>query len=265
MAGKIGKKGSTKKRKRRIASFFINFSITKKTRKWLWILSGIGIIFVIIANIFEEYSLGFVLSLVTGIILTTGGLGVLTVNSEKKLTRNTIIHLLVLFLGIFFKRMHWPGAGIIISLTLLTWTFGYLFLGIKNLYAVKKNKYFRLVGSGAAFFIALMSTGMVFKFMHWPGGGYLVAISLIPSIIFTLIVLVTLPGSGYILWEKKFKQVFIGKLLIPWIFFLLFAASTFLLPQDISRQVLSADASKENPFDMHPYEIEQMEGMEPDQ
>jgi hypothetical protein len=265
MTGISSKKGSTKPRKRRFATFFEEFSITKKTRKRILISSGIGIICSFIGGIFEQNDLIFAFFMTPGIIIATGGIGVLSVIAEKKQLRNTIIHLLVLLLGMFFKRMHWAGAGIIITIALLSMALGYLFLGFKILYTNKENKYFRVVGSATAFFLALLSTSMVFKYMHWPGAGILVSASLLPYLIFTLIVLVTLPGSGYLLWDEKLKRLFTRKMLIPWLFFLLFSAFIMLLPKNISRQIFSKDANTEYPFEMTPYEIEQLEGMEPDQ
>lgn len=265
MGGIFRKKESSKPRKRRFATFFKEFSLTKKTRNRLLIFSGIGLICTILAAVFEQSGLLFALFIIPGIILFTGGLGVISVIAEKRPLRNTVILLLVLFLGIFFKRMHWPGASGIITISLLSMAFGYLFLGFKIIYTSKENRYFKVFGSISAFFLTLMSTGMNFKYLHWPGAGILIAVSLLPSIIFTLIVLVTLPGSGYLLWDEKSKRIFTKKLLIPWLFFLLFSAFILLLPKNISQQIFYKDAKTEYPFDMTPYEIQPKEGMEPDQ
>jgi len=137
---------------------------------------------------------------------------------------------------------------------------------LNNLYTIKNNRYLRIVSTIASFFLFIMALGTVFKFQHWPGAGIMIQISLLPSIIFTMIVLVTLPGSSYIQWEKKHKILFSKKLLIPWIFFMLFTASVLLLPRNITRQLFSADSDAKAPFAMKTYDIEQKDGLEqPDQ
>ncbi|MFC2080142.1 hypothetical protein ACFLRQ_01570 [Bacteroidota bacterium] len=267
MAGIINKEEASQIRNNLRTKIISEPTISRKGKISLLILSGIGVLLFLSAGICIE--LGFLkLYLIfsnTGAFLVMGSLTVLTVLSEKYQTRNTLIQLILLLLAIAAKRMHLWGSSGFIVITLFSMSVSYLFTGIKILRKEKANKYFRAVGSIASFFIALMSFALILKFQHWAGAGFYISISLLPSLIFTMIVLVTLPGSGYILWGEKIKLMFTRKLLLPWIFFLLFAASALLLPKNISRKIFSKDASEQGTFKMTPYEIEQKEGLEPDQ
>ncbi len=265
MTERFEKKEVPGKRKKRFARFFTEFTIDKKTRKWLLILTGIGILLGVLSALINTIGPLFFLLIIPSIILATGSPGILFVLSEKRMTRNVMIQLLFLFLGLFWKRMHWPGASVLITVSLISMSIAYFFLALKMIYSVKNNTYFKIIGAIAALFISLISTGMAFKFQHWPGAGIFVTLSLVPSLVFTMIVLITLPGSGYIQWKSKYKLLFTRKLLLPWMFFLLFAAVSLLIPKDLSNQLFSKDRADHAPFRMDHYEIEQVEGLEANQ
>ncbi|MBN2213236.1 MAG: hypothetical protein JW723_03240 [Bacteroidales bacterium] len=88
-----------------------------------------------------------------------------------------VISLIVLFIGTIFKKSHWPGAGIILTisaLAVLAFFITYLFIGIKPL-STKLEKICCISGS-IAMCITLVS--FLFKVQHWPGAGILIIISL---------------------------------------------------------------------------------------
>lgn len=80
-------------------------------------------------------------------------------------------------LGSFFKRMHWPGAGIMITVGIMLIVLVFLpmyFITNHREQPERKNPVYAIVGYLT---IALFLTGATFKIMHWPGAGYLIYIS----------------------------------------------------------------------------------------
>jgi len=81
-------------------------------------------------------------------------------------------------LGSFFKRMHWPGAGIMITVGLVLIVLVFLplyFITNHREQVEKKNPVYPIVGYLT---IALLLAGATFKIQHWPGAGYLVYTSI---------------------------------------------------------------------------------------
>ena len=86
--------------------------------------------------------------------------------------------------------------------------------------------------------------------------------AVVPTLVTTLLVLITLPGSGFINWKKEQQRILTRKILIPWVFFLLFMGIKTLLPLPVQQRIFEADVTVKNPFEMHPYEIQIKDGME---
>lgn len=77
-------------------------------------------------------------------------------------------------LGSFFKRMHWPGAGIMITVGLVLIVLVFLplyFITNHREQVDRKNPIYAIVGYLT---IALLLAGAVFKIQHWPGAGYMI-------------------------------------------------------------------------------------------
>ena len=80
--------------------------------------------------------------------------------------------------GSLFKRMHWPGAGILITvgMVLIVFVFLPLYFITKHREQVeRKNPVYAIVGYLT---IALLLAGAVFKIQHWPGAGYMIYASI---------------------------------------------------------------------------------------
>jgi hypothetical protein len=80
-------------------------------------------------------------------------------------------------LGSFFKRMHWPGAGIMITVGMMLIVLVFLplyFITNHREQLEKKNPVYAIVGYLT---IALLLAGATFKIMHWPGAGILLYVS----------------------------------------------------------------------------------------
>lgn len=255
-----------KRRESKLEVFFKDFTLNKKTKRRLWIVLAIGLLLMtgMILTINNTEWI-FVVFAIPGILLTFYPIGILLVINENNSAKNLFVILGLVLVGVLFKQFRLPGAGVILSLTLFTLGCGYFFLTWKNFFTIKDNTYLRIVSSLAALFISFMSTGLVFKMQHWPGASIFLTLSLMPSLIFTMLVLITLPGSGYIKWRSENKKMFTRTLMIPWLFFLLVAAVGFLVPKNIGETIRLRDVEKSIPFGMEPYEIEPAEGFETDQ
>jgi len=81
-------------------------------------------------------------------------------------------------IGSLFKRMHWPGAGIMIVVGLALVVLVFLPLYFITSYreqTERKNPVYPIVGYLT---LALLLAGASFKVMHWPGAGMMLNISI---------------------------------------------------------------------------------------
>ncbi|MEA3479004.1 MAG: hypothetical protein U9R60_12540, partial [Bacteroidota bacterium] len=85
---------------------------------------------------------------------------------------------IITIVGSLFKRMHWPGAGILITVGMILIVFVFLplyFITNHREQTERKNPVYAIVGYLT---IALLLAGAVFKIMHWPGAGYMIYASI---------------------------------------------------------------------------------------
>jgi len=77
-------------------------------------------------------------------------------------------------LGSLFKRMHWPGAGILITVGMVLIVLVFLplyFITNHREQVERKNPVYAIVGYLT---IALLLAAATFKIQHWPGAGWLI-------------------------------------------------------------------------------------------
>lgn len=85
---------------------------------------------------------------------------------------------IITIVGSLFKRMHWPGAGILITVGMMLIVFVFLplyFITNHREQTERKNPVYAIVGYLT---IALLLAGATFKIMHWPGAGYMIYASI---------------------------------------------------------------------------------------
>jgi len=102
---------------------------------------------------------------------------------KKLIYISGIIIAIVLTLGTSFKIQHWPGAGILLTISIVFFALFFIPAALLNNYQKeKKNAYLYI----SIFLTLLISfTAALFKIQHWPGAGILVMIGLIvPFVIF---------------------------------------------------------------------------------
>ncbi len=122
-------------------------------------------------------------------------------------------------IGVFFKMMHWPAAGILIGLGFLL--VGLVFLPLYFILSYreqveKPHVAYPIIGYITIF---LILTGAVFKIMHWPGAAVLLYVSIgVLAIVFIPLFVV-----------RIFKKTSDRKINIPYIVMLLIGISIIAL------------------------------------
>ncbi|MDA3954334.1 MAG: hypothetical protein PF485_11870 [Bacteroidales bacterium] len=87
--------------------------------------------------------------------------------------------------GVIFKISHWPGAGVLLSLSVVLLVFLFFPIALITSYKQHKDKSQLHLYIIAYLTIAFTSLGMLFKIMHWPGARDMLIIGLIlPFILF---------------------------------------------------------------------------------
>lgn len=92
-----------------------------------------------------------------------------------------------LLLGIIFKTMHWPGAGVFIVLSASLLSLYMIPVAIGNIMSYEKKVLIGICNGIGAFAGMILSIGLLFKIMHWPGSEAMMMIGLL----FTTIVLLS--------------------------------------------------------------------------
>jgi uncharacterized membrane protein len=88
-----------------------------------------------------------------------------------------VISIIVLFVGVLFKRSHWQGASVLLTLgalAVIAFFIVYLSVGIKQL-STELEKSYGIIG-GISICISLL--GLLWKMQHWPRGNIFVFISI---------------------------------------------------------------------------------------
>lgn len=139
------------------------------------------------------------------------------------------IVLLILFtIGALFKIMHWPGAGIVISVSMILFALVFSPMALVNAYRAEgKNAFIYIIGGIT---IAINFIGALFKIMHWPGAGIMLTIALvIPFILF-------LPA--YLVYQSKKGSRNIKNLILVLFLLVYVSAMDALLALNVSRAVI---------------------------
>jgi GldL N-terminal domain len=127
-------------------------------------------------------------------------------------------------LGSFFKKMHWPGAGIMITVGMVLIVLVFLplyFITNHREQVERKNPVYAIVGYLT---IALLLAGATFKIMHWPGAAKM----LYASVGFLLIGFVPLYVVN--VFQRSGKE----KANLPYIVMLLVGIASVMLMSNIN-------------------------------
>jgi len=139
------------------------------------------------------------------------------------------IVLLILFtIGAIFKINHLPGAGIMISVSLILFSLVFCPMALVDTYRAERKHAFIYVIGGIT--IAINFVGALFKIMHWPGAGIMLTIGIIiPFILF-------LPA--YLIYQGKRGTRNIKNLIIVLFLLVYISAMDALMALNVSKAVI---------------------------
>ncbi len=143
------------------------------------------------------------------------------------------IILVILFtLGAVFKIMHWPGAGVALTVSLGLFSLVFAPLAVRDCY--KAEKKYAFVYLAGLITISFNFLGALFKIQHWPGAGILLTIAIILPFVYFL--------PAYLIYINKSAEKTMKKL-ISVLFILVFvAAMDALLALNVSKNILNDSA-----------------------
>ena len=99
----------------------------------------------------------------------------------------------LLMLGCMFKIQHWPGAGILLTFSVLLFCIVFLPVSLINSYKeiAGKSPWLHVV-TFIVFFIGMLS--ILFKTQHWPGASMFLLIGMpLPFVLFSTCLFISYP------------------------------------------------------------------------
>jgi hypothetical protein len=132
--------------------------------------------------------------------------------------------------------------------------------GIRILLIINKNNYLKTVSYIAC--LLMFFVGLEMMWLSPTGTRALLVICTFLVFLLTLIILLSVPGSGYFNWETLHKKIF-KKILIPWIFILLIVSVRFIFP-DLNKLFFRQKSNEYQEFYMKDYQIINKNGLEPE-
>jgi hypothetical protein len=165
---------------------------------------------------------------------------------------------LTVILPLFFSSLNQTKEFFLPVLVLMTVAGMYMF-GFRCLFILEKNLYLKTIS-----FIACSITvigGCALLLILDGGQAYILEIVyFVPAFLLTLVVLLTLPISGYINWISLHKRI-MKKILVLWMLFLLIFSIHFLFPEYF-RIISRTDNKLLREFLMIDYKLENKNGLE---
>jgi hypothetical protein len=84
---------------------------------------------------------------------------------------------LLLIIGILMKTLHWPGAGVVMTVAVATFAFGYAVLLCLDKNKFAQNSTDKLANIMSMVTMIGVAVPFLFKAMHWPGAGILIYVA----------------------------------------------------------------------------------------
>lgn len=250
-------------------TYATSYVLVNVNKKWIknttkYTLIFYPLIFLSIPFIMK-YNNIFILIFIGSIFLIITSIALLRLFLFEKPTsiRLTIILLGLVILTLLWKKFHLLLGSLVMAISISWFAIGIFIFGIRCLFLIENNKYFRRLSLFAAILITVTFIGLLFKLNHWPIGGALLGLSALLLIVGSFIVLLSLPYAGYIDWPQMHKKI-LGKFLYPWIFILFLFLFKQLTP-GAWNQFWGATAKEEKVhpgFEMVDYPVENKNGLE---
>jgi hypothetical protein len=229
--------------------------------------SFISIFVVVISGIYlaflpyNEYNfITFVIPLIIAIISVLLALIYVFVLTDATSLTAIFILIFIFLIGLFFKRLHFPGAGLLLTSSSVFLGGGSFLYGIRCMFISEKISYLKNLSFYGGLIILISFLGLSFKIQHWTGAGLLATIGLITMIASTFYLLMSFHTSGFTEW-KLFHKKILRRLLIPWTLVFVLFIMRFLLP-DLNAKIWSPDRKYTFGFSMSDYPVENKNGLE---
>jgi hypothetical protein len=244
-----------------ICTFLVSYTLSRPEKLRFRKLSRISVylypvlcILLIIGFINIDLSIFSYLVLMVVLFLAVFPLMHFFVFSEPTSLKSTIVLIVFFSVGVLMKRYHLPLAGTVLTLSLTFGAISFYIFGIRCLFFPDKAPYLKNIAFFSSITVVFSFLGLLFKLQHWPLGNFLVNSGQISLIGLTLIVLFTLPSSGYADWKTYQKKILL-RLLLPWILVFLLFTLRFLLPE-INQIIWGANKEINHiPFHMSEYQV----------
>ena len=117
-----------------------------------------------------------------------------------------VITTLIVFIGAIFKVNHMPGAGVMLTLGLLTMVFIFLPAALINHYKSEESNHNLLLYIVTYLTCFVIFISMLFKIQHWPFAGVMFTIALpFPYVIFLpVFLIVTAKNKNFNIYNTVF-------------------------------------------------------------
>lgn len=98
---------------------------------------------------------------------------------KRTLKISGVISIILIMIGVTFKSMHWPGAGVTVVLGLAFFSLIFIPLNIVLKFKDDKAKSNRIIMTIGMLTASVATIGVLFKIMHWPYANILMFSSLL--------------------------------------------------------------------------------------
>lgn len=254
-------------------NLIIMFSIRYHDRKWLirisknsvYLLPVVSIVFYFLLDLIDSSAMWigiFVVCLI--IILILLDLIYIFILREAGDIKGILVLLIFIVISIVMQRFDFSLSAIedlfLPGFVVLTAAGMYMF-GLRCLFMVEKNGYLKSV----AFLACTLTAFGSFLFLLRTQGetiDILELVYIVPAFLLTMIVLLSLPISGYIHWSLLHKRI-LKKIVYTSVFFLLIFSFRYLYP-DFFKQIVLKQEKEIPEFNLNDYKIPDKNGLEPD-
>jgi hypothetical protein len=137
---------------------------------------------------------------------------------------------------------------------------GMYVFGLRCISIIEKNRFLKVITILSGLLIFLGGFSMMLLSSTYEDLS--LVIYSISIFLMTLIVVLSLPGSGYIKWPSLHKNI-LKKIMIPWIFFLLMVSIRFVFPE-MNKLFFSEKQNQYLEFRMNDYKIINKNGLLPE-
>ncbi len=132
--------------------------------------------------------------------------------------------------GCIFKIMHWPLAGILLTIGLLFLSLIFLPVAIANMVKMENDRKLKIFYILTAIVMAINFIGALFKILHWPGAGIIMMIAI--PLPFVVLLPVWVYSNGAV------NKINCKNILAVMFFFAYFAAISSILALGVSKSVI---------------------------